>query len=412
MEGLKSNNIGLQSLVQQREAEAEAAKAESLRLQGLVHAKEAQIASLAAAPITPLSPRASSGQFSCSAGPIPPTAPQEHTLSREDSPLPFIKQEAPDLQLLQPAAAQATPTVLAEQPESLAQQLSHLGAGAAYMLGRAFDIDHPPLCDNSLLTRSLSNLAAAPEGSSIPVAEPTTTKFWTLSNPWTTHPPPPPNTHQPPKEQFTHLCLLFPNPDPASDSNSNHDDDDAATNDNTPNFFTFCLVTSLLTPLTKTDYATTSRHAAWAFLQAMSTPVPASPPNPASSSSSSPSSSPTSPQTALLRMMLGELCRVLAAAFQAVPAPAPAGAAPGAAPMWWQKQQGLGGEGMQRQAQPLSQLGRLLRDVDRVGEDGGMGALKEGLVAGGDGFCVFSCGGFGGEGGAKEIGLLGVVASW
>jgi hypothetical protein len=105
-------------------------------------------------------------------------------------------------------------------------------------------------------------------------------------------------------------------------------------------------------------------------------------------------------------MMLAELCRALAAAFQVVPFAA-------AAPMWWQKQ---GNGGAKRQTAPLGQLERLLRDVDRSVADGGLGELRDGLAAYGDGFCVFSsygCGeservggsGRGGEG-EKEVGLL------
>lgn len=397
VEGLKSNNLGLQSLVQQREAEAEAARAENLRLQGLIHTKEAQMASLAATPVTPLSPRAPLGQFSSSAGPALPTAPQDHDLDpHASSPLPYIKQEAPDL--TPPGVTQVPPALPPEQPQDLIQPLSHLVAGAADVLGRLFDIDQPTPCDNPLLTRFLNHLGAAPEASSIPITQPTATQSWTLSDPWTTHSPQQPNLRISLEEQFTHLCLLFPDPDPdlESDYDDVHDDND------TPNPFTFHLLTSLLTTLTKADYSTSPR-AGWAFLQAMSAPPPLLSRPPPVSASASPSVAvpATATRTALLRMMLAELCRALAAAFQVLPGST-------AAPLWWQQRHQLQQlDGAEGQVAPVPRLAGLLRDVDRsVAADGGLRALREGLAACGDGFCVFPY--YGGEGGEREreVGLL------
>ncbi|KAH6857072.1 hypothetical protein B0I37DRAFT_396478 [Chaetomium sp. MPI-CAGE-AT-0009] len=372
VEALRSNNLGLQSLVQQREAEAEAARAESLRFQGLISVKEAQIASLAAAPpITPVSPLGPPGPLSLPAGPALPTVPQGHT-------------EAPDL--TPPAAVAVPATMPSEQAQDVTQHISHFGAGAADVLSKLFDIDSPIPCDNPVLSCFLGNLGAAPETSSITVTQPTT-KFWTLSDPWTTHSPPQPTLRGTLEEQFTHLCLLFPftgtTPSP------NPDDDP---NNNAPTPATFHLLTSLLTTLTRADYSTSPR-AAWAFLQSMHTlpPFPTPP---------TPSPSATATRTALLSVMLAELCRALAAALQM-----PAAAA--AAPLLWQKQQpeqgdGAGGGSGECQAGLVGRLAGLLRDVDR-----------DGLVVSGDGFCAFSCGGGLGQtergaGGAlgREVGLL------
>ncbi|KAH6631326.1 hypothetical protein F5144DRAFT_215078 [Chaetomium tenue] len=407
VEGLKSNNLGLQSLVQQREAEAEAARAESLRLQGLIRTKDAQIASLAAAPITPLSPRAPSGQFFYSAGPALTTAPRDHALPpRTSSPLPYIKQEAPDS--TPPGVTQVPPVLPAEKSQALIQPLSHLGAGAADVLGRLFDIDQATPYDNPLLTRFLNHLGAAPEASSITITQSTTTQFWTLSDPWTTHSPPQPNLRGSLEEQFTHLCLLFPDPDPDFDSDyddvheDNNNDSDNENDNDTPNPFTVHLLTSLLTALTKADYSTSPR-AAWAFLQAMSVPpplLPRPPPVPASAFPSTSTPPPTTAtQTALLRMMLAELCRALAAALQMTPGPM-------AAPLWWrQRQQQL--DGIECQVSPVPRLAGLLRDVDRfVAADGGLRALRDGLGGCGDGFCSFPYSdGQSGER-EKEVGLL------
>jgi hypothetical protein len=62
----------------------------------VVREKEAQLSSLAAVPITPLSPLAPLVPFSFPAGPGIQISQPEHLLPRPGSPIPFIKQEAPD----------------------------------------------------------------------------------------------------------------------------------------------------------------------------------------------------------------------------------------------------------------------------------------------------------------------------
>ncbi|KAK3290507.1 uncharacterized protein B0H64DRAFT_436738 [Chaetomium fimeti] len=404
MEGLKSNNLGLQSLIQQREGEAEAAKAESLRLQDLIRSKEAHIASLAVVPpITPLSPLGPSGPFSSLAGPVLPMVPQGHTLPpRSNSPLPYIKQEAPDP--TPPAAFTVPATTPAEQLEVPTQRVSHIGVGAADILSRLFAVDRPISCDNPVLSSFLSNLGAAPEASSIPITR-STTEFWTLNDPWTTQPPPQRTLRGTLEEQFTHLCLLFPFPGTTPTINPA----DHPNNGTIPNPATFHLLTTLLTALTRADYSTAPR-AAWAFLQTMSGFLP---PFLLPSPTSSTSATATATRTALLSVMLAELCRALAAALQMPPSAV-------SAPLLWQQQQQQQQQqqgGDEGQARPLARLAGLLRDVDRSGADGGLGGLADGLVAAaGDGFCVFSygCGtpgSSGGKGGevevvGREVGLL------
>jgi hypothetical protein len=392
VEGLKSNNLGLQSLVQQRQAEVEVAWADNARLQGLIRDKEAQISSLSALPITPLSPMGPPGPFSLPAAPLLQASPRAQTLpSRPSSPLPYIKQEPSDI--TPPAVVLPHQPAPVEQPQDPAQQLSQLGAGAADVLGKLLDIDHP-IPHNNVLSSFLTNLGAAPEASSIAVTQAPVTGFWTLADPWTPNPTTTPPVLRPTlEEQFAHLCLLFPFPG----TTTTHD----ATDHHDNSTETFRLLTALLTSLIRADH-TASPRAGWAFRQSMSALgqsqtnlnlnlnllLPHHHHQPFMSGLAS---------TALLGTMLCELCRVLAHTF-----PGDGGGHDGSA---WDLASVLGPgvyDALAGVGQPLARLAALLRDVDRFGgaagadtggggDGGGDGArvLKEGLKGCGDGFCVF-----------------------
>ncbi|KAK4034786.1 hypothetical protein C8A01DRAFT_38775 [Parachaetomium inaequale] len=175
VEGLKSNNLGLQSLVQQRQAEVEVARADNVRLQSLIRDKEAQISSLSALPITPLSPMGPPGPFSLPAAPLIQASQQAQTLtSRPSSPLPYIKQEPSGI--TPPAAVLLQQPAPVGQPQDPAQQLYQLGAGAADVLGKLFNIDRR-IPHYNVLASFLTNLGAAPEASSIAVTPATVTSF-------------------------------------------------------------------------------------------------------------------------------------------------------------------------------------------------------------------------------------------
>jgi hypothetical protein len=306
IERLRSNNLGLQSLVQQRGAEAEDARVDSMRLRDLIREKEAQLSSLAALPITPLSPLAPLGPFAFPAGPVLQTSQPENLLPpRPGSPVPFIKQEAPD-STTESAASPALP-----EP---AEQLHLLGAGVADILCSLLHINRPVRYDE-VLTGFLSNLGSAPDASSITVTQ--APEPWYFQDPWTPDPPSPVQLHPALEAQLAHLCLLLPFP------GTDRHPIAAATDNEDTNLTTFHLLTKLLTTLTKEDHSASPR-AGLAFLQTLRSisidcnTALLSPNTPSSQGQGNPSAA-AATRAALLRLMLAELCRVLERTFPDVP---------------------------------------------------------------------------------------------
>ncbi|KAK4098125.1 hypothetical protein N658DRAFT_568918 [Parathielavia hyrcaniae] len=308
IEGLKSDNARFQNLAQQRELEADNARAEIAKLQA-----QSQQAQQAASPITPVSSLEPLGAAPLPSGqPVQPRQPEhllppppESSIPTPGSPVPYIKQEAPDPTT---EAIEATLSTLrcpidgVEQPPDVVQRIHRLGAGAADLLGKLLQINRS-VPYNDVLASFLGHLGAAPEAPSIPVTQPT--GCWQFDDPWTPdrHGPQPATIHPTLEAQFAHLCLLFPFPattKPRPDS-SNIDDDDIPT---------FHILTSLLTSLTRADYSTSPR-AGWAFLQTITTTTTTTAHEKDASSTA---------RAAILRLMLSELCRVLEQTFSdAVP---------------------------------------------------------------------------------------------
>ncbi|KAK4155396.1 hypothetical protein C8A00DRAFT_13587 [Chaetomidium leptoderma] len=390
VEDLKASNLGLRSLVQRHEGEAEQERAENARLQAVVCEKEARITSLTALPITPLSPLPTLGAFPFSTRPIlqPTSQPEQAVTPRPVSPNIYIKQENPD----QTSAEGDFPPqgAPAEQPEDPAQQLYQLGTGAANILGKLFQINHPTITYSDTLVGFLARLGATPDASSINVTR--ATGFWQLEQPWTPTPPVPPKLRPTLEEQFTQLCLLFPfagkrgGGQPQGGSSSSDANDPA----------TFSLLASLLTSLIKADYSA-SPYAGLAFLHTMISTLSLHPPL-------VPETEITTAHTALLTLMLDELCRALEETYY-----------PNDVHRRWNDHWGgatapgsVGGASA-RGVSAVRQLAAALGEPDGLGRS--VGALKERLVGGcGDRVCFLGvAGGVAAAGGGaeeREIGLL------
>lgn len=344
IEGLKSDSLGLQTLVHQRGVEAEGARAEVMRLQSLLHENEARLSSLAALPTTPLSPMISLGSYFSGGAVIPQLLPP-----RPVSPLPYIKQEAPEQTppevpfFSEPPAEQlqdqGQPLYQpAAQPQDATQLLHQLGTGTANILAKLFHINHP-VAHTPVLITFLTRLGAAPDSplsSNNPVRT-TSRRPWHLQPPWLPTPSQAPIIHPTLEEQFTHLCLLFPflsiTTTVATTSTTN-----PTTDPTDPTTFS-CLL-ALLTNLTKADHSA-SPHAAEAFLQTVAalfpprfcrtagdapttTTVPAATATAATaamaqmqhhSGKGQRDTALRTTRTVLLAVMLCELCRVLDCAF-------------------------------------------------------------------------------------------------
>ena len=253
VEGLKLGNRLLQNLIQQRVAEAEGASVKNSQLWALLHEKEAQISTLTAGPITPLSSFAPLAG-SHSPGPVLPQPPTPCP----GSPLPYIKQEPPDHT---PSGVYPREPALAEQPQDPTQQLRHLGTGAATILSQLFHITQPNTASNTAaLSNFLSHLGAAPEDA--PDPRPTTyrpsgggpDKPWHLQPPWLPIHTAPPTLPPTLEAQFAHLCLLFPFSLPGTLTPTDPE--------------TFSLLAALLASLVRADHAAAPR-AGWAFWNAM-----------------------------------------------------------------------------------------------------------------------------------------------
>ncbi len=132
----------------------------------------------------------------------------------------------------------------AEQPQDPAQQLCHLGTGAATILSQLFHITHPiPPSNTTALSNFLSHLGAADAPRPTPTYQPrgSPNKPWHLHPPWLpTHTAPPALLHTTLEGQFAHLCLLFPFSTPRTNTIAPTDPE------------TFPLLTALLTSLLAT----------------------------------------------------------------------------------------------------------------------------------------------------------------
>lgn len=419
IEGLKSDSLGLQSLVHQRGVEAESARADSMRLQGLLRENEARISSLAALPITPVSPMVSLGSY-FSAGPVIP----QLLPPRPMSPLPYIKQEVPD-QTPEVAYRSELSTEqlhgrvqplyqLAEQPQDATQQLHQLGAGAANILAKLFHADHPAT-HNPALISFLTHLGAAPEPSSFinTTTGTTTHRPWHLLPPWTPTPTPTPILHSTLEEQFTHLCLLFPFPGTTTATAATVATTTTSKTTEPTDPATFHLLTALLTSLIQADYSASPPHAARAFLHTMAALFPpgfgGTAVNAATVANTTATRTgqaqhrereqgdaalgTTTSKTVLLTIMLCELCRVLEYTFPSFPSDSERGVVVGGVGRRrWDVADFLGSGVLG--VTPLGRLAAVSSEVpdgreEEDEEEAGLGVLKERLAREcGDQFCV------------------------
>lgn len=384
---LASEQLAMQRLVQERDAELAEAKAENVRLQGLIRQREAEISSLTAAALpTPVSPLVPLVSF-----PIPGAPPitqdplqgghsavEPPRSSPRSSPAPFIKQEAPDQgAAAATGAAQASPT---EQPQDAAQQLYHLGAGLANILGKVFGVSDCSTGCKDAVVDFIARLGAAPAPTSINTTP--AAGFWELKQPWTVDDTPPSALRPTVEEQFTHLCLLLPLITGQDDGR-----DHAAA---------FRVLTELISSLIKADHAS-SPQAGLAFLETMAT-VTATP-DPKTKTLANH----INPAKAMLAVMLCELCRALEHTFPDAPrCPWDMGNILG--PGW------CGAAAAAVEKQPLGWLASAL--CDDPGRMAGAHWLRDRLAATcGDRFCAFLSSGLEGadkDGGEsrREMGLL------
>ena len=248
IEGLKSDNRELQNSIQERVVEAEGVSVENTRLWALLREKEAKISAMTAGPITPLSTFAPlEGSHIQTLTPFP------------GSPLPYIKQEPPDHTHSKMYPHEPAP---AEQPQDPAQQLCHLGTGAATILSQLFHITHPiPPSNTTALSNFLSHLGAADAPRPTPAYQPrgSPNKPWHLHPPWLPTHSAVPTLHPTLEGQFAHLCLIFPFSFPGTTASTTITPTDPET---------FPFLNALLSSLLRADHVAAPR-AGQAFLQAM-----------------------------------------------------------------------------------------------------------------------------------------------